>query len=333
MQALLNRRQRLVAADQTGEPGGQCRTPDRVPGGSRGRPRRWRLCAGQHGQVGVPQFGGRVGAQFLGQCPPGTFEHLQRRRLLPVRMERAHQPDGGPLAQRVRDAEPGELGDQTRQRVGAAEREEGVGPLLHGRQPQLRQPGRRRRGEPDAFGVRERRPAPEFQRPAQQSDRLGEPTRRQRRPPRCHPLLEVPGVHAPPGQVEQVSGGVRADHGPVGPQRPAEPGNQGLQGAGRLLRRGVSPEVVHQTLTGDHAPGVESQPDQQQPKPRPADLEGRPALPPHDLKRPQNIDPHPARPSPSTSQHPRSLSRCPARPERQGTIRRKVSWPALRGSV
>ncbi len=297
-QAFLNGRQVGVPADQGGEPAGE-------DGGPGVRERRG---GGQHRQVGVAELGGRVGAQLLGQRPPGPLEHLQRRRLLAVRVQGADQPGGGPLAQRVGGAEAGELGDQSRQRVGGAEREQGVGAGLDRREPQLRQPGGRCGRERGVPGVRERRPAPQVERPAQVVGGFGEAARVERRPSRGDPVLEVPGVHVRPGQVQQVPGGVRGEHGPVGAERSAQAGHQGLHRAGGLRGRGVRPEVVHQPVAGDDPPRVERQPDQQQPQPRPAHLDGRALAAPEDLKWPQQVDPHVARPSFRTARS-RSLSR------------------------
>ena len=177
---------------------------------------------------------------------PGAVErrHLQRPQPLPVRMT------GG---------EGIELGDHA---VVVAESELGLDPLFLAGEAQVLEPAALGLGERLAE-LRERRAAPQCQRPP---ERLGGRLRiaaRERPAPLARQPLEALGVDRLRSRVQDVPR--RA-----GLERPlrehlAQPGDVDLHHLGRAVGQLLAPQVVQQPLDRDGAPGVEQQAGEQRP--------------------------------------------------------------------
>jgi hypothetical protein len=103
------------------------------------------------------QLGRGVRAELVGQPLPGLLVDLQGGGAAAAGMQRAHQPGGQRLAQRVRHHQLLELGHQ---RLADAGQQVGVDALLDGGQPQLVEPGDDRRAELGLGHVGQGRAAP-----------------------------------------------------------------------------------------------------------------------------------------------------------------------------
>lgn len=86
------------------------------------------------------QFGGRVGAQFVGEGAPGLLVHGERLGGLPTRVQGPHQLPVQPLAQWMRGRQRPHLRHQLRP-APEPEPEISLDSILYGGQPQLVEPG------------------------------------------------------------------------------------------------------------------------------------------------------------------------------------------------
>jgi hypothetical protein len=179
----------------------------------------------------------------------------------------AHQPGGQRLAQRMRHDQLFQLGHQ---RFGGPSEQVGVDAVLGSGEFFLVEPGGDGLAEVGPGHLGQGRAAPEAERLAQGRGGRGR-VGAQLGPARGGQLLEPDDVGVARVEREPVAGRPGLDHR-LG-QRPAQPGDQGLQrvrGAGRGL---VGPQAVDE-LAGRHdLAGAKRQHDQQRAQPGPADLE------------------------------------------------------------
>jgi hypothetical protein len=117
--------------------------------------------------------------------------------------------------------------------------------------------------------------------------------------------------------VEQISGRAGQQH-PVG-QRPAQPGDQRLQGVAGTRGRVLAPDAVDEPGGGDDPARLQREQGHQPPQARAADLDGRTAVGAH-LEGTQQPDPH----------DPSPVVDLPAGPALQGAGRGLQPIPAER---
>ncbi len=240
--------------------------------------------------VRLPGRRGRLDAELVGQEPAQVPVDLERVGLAAGQVEGAHQQDGQafPL---------GEPADQDLQLdddvAGATQPQQGLGPLLPGRQPQLLQPGHLRlyvqggRLEVGQYG-----PAPQSQSGVQQL----------RGPvvvPGGRPLaglgdepLEPCGVQLVRRGREPVAGGLEPQPGGVAgaTQHRPQPGDVGPQSGEGIGGRVVAPHGGDQPVDRDHGVPMQQQHGQQGTRLGAADRDGSPAG--RDLERSQDPELH-----------------------------------------
>ena len=142
------------------EPAVRCR--ERL--GARRRPGRLRLPDGQlriaveHGQLQPGQLRSRLDAQLVGQHPPRRVERRQRPGHIPRLVPRPDQQRVTALPQRLNGQHLPHLGGHP---VMRPERDQRLGPVLHGTQPLLGHRHPPARQHPAHRHVRRRRPAPQ----------------------------------------------------------------------------------------------------------------------------------------------------------------------------
>ena len=212
-------------------------------------------------------------------------------------MQRAHQPGGQRLAHRIRHHQALELGDEGGGDTGT---QVGVDAVLGGEQAELIQAGDDGLAEIAVGHVHQGRTAPQRERQAQGRGRGGRIVAQL-----CSALggelfephdvgragIEFQLVADRPGFDDRVR------------QRPAQPGDQGLQRVRRAGRRLVGPQPVDQLAGRDQLAGAQRQHDQQCAQPGSADVEHDPRVViGADLQWPEHGDLHSSIvPEPATS--------------------------------
>jgi hypothetical protein len=280
-QKVLDPRDVVPAPHEAGDLRPQVR-PRRLLRPRRLRRRRVGRAAAEDREMDGAELLGGIDAQLVRQPAAEALVGDERVRRSPRGRQRAHQLSVQPLTERVRGGQLVQLGDQGVARPG---RQLGVDAVLGGAETQLLEPGDGRGREARVGGVGERRTSPQREPLAQQLARgqrvLGKPLAAGQR----HPL-EADRVDRLGLQREPVAGAVRLDH--VGKQ-PAEPRDERLEGIGGRAGRIAVPDRVDE-LAGEHHPvGVQREPDQQRPQPRPDHGDGLAEADPQ-FERAENAD-------------------------------------------
>nr|WP_256862102.1 hypothetical protein [Microbispora sp. GKU 823] len=210
----------------------------------------------EDGLLEPPQLGAGLQAQFPGEQLPDPAQGGEGVGLPSGPVEGEHEQAPQPLPVGVVLHQAFEVG-HARSRV--AERQPGLEPVLGGRGAQLGQPRHDRLGELVRGELGERLAPPRLQRGAQRLGRGGVLAPGERPPAVLGQRGEADQVHLAGRHRQQVAGLAGDQHlrrrarRPAGFERPAELGDVALQGPGRARRRLALPQLVDETVEGDHA--------------------------------------------------------------------------------
>ena len=152
-------------------------------------------------------------------------------------VERGHLQPAEALVERVLAHERVELGGDRR---GGSERQVGLDAVAEAGEAELLEPRDLRLGEARVADVRERRAAPELQRPAEGRRGRGRVAARERLAPASRRGLEAVGVEL--GRARGVAAALVGDE--VVARRRAQARREHLDGGARVLRRSLLPELV-----------------------------------------------------------------------------------------
>ena len=244
-----------------------------VPGG--GAHDRVRLdLAAQQPQVQGGELGPRVGAQLVGEDPAGVLVRGQRLGAPPGRGERAQEEQPEAFVEGV-------LGDQRRQLVDDRRRPRPTG-SAHSARPRAAarrsaaQRSTRARRVRRVPGVDERLPTPQRERGGVRLGRGREVARLPRRVAAVD-LDAAAAASTSAASTHQPVAPRLLDDQPGGAERAPQPGDQRLQGVGRLGGRRVAPDRLDELVGADRASGVDREPAQQRPQPRPLGVTSTPS--------------------------------------------------------
>ncbi len=229
-----------------------------------------RLVLAEDRGLELAELGTGVDAELLDERLPRGSVGGERVGLTARAVERQHQLRPRPLSECLRLDECLELSDE----LGVpAESEIGLDPLLERDRAQLLQPGDLGLGERLVEEVRERRPAPERERLAENALGRSGVTSLARRPPLLREAGEAMNVHALGGELELVA---RRASREDGPERLAELRDVDLDRVRRRFGRLAGPERLDQAVDGDDAAGVEGEHGEQRSRLRAAEGHVRP---------------------------------------------------------
>ncbi len=222
------------------------------------------LAVGEDVRLQRAQLRPWIHAELLGEQGTGAPDGVQRLRLPPRAVVGQRQQPHRVLPERV----GADVAFQRRYGLGgAAERQDGLGPVLGGDQPQLLQLGRLGQ-RPFLVGELPVRAArPQLRRLVEALQGVGGLSRTEAGGGRLHQPGEAPGVDLVGVQAEQVAGRGAHQHPRRGPRRAAglqdaaQVGDVRLQPRQRLGRRLPPPQVVEEPVGGHHVPAGAHQPD------------------------------------------------------------------------